>query len=70
MEAYEDCIGATSTSDAPWYVVPADDKDNARIIVSQIVVDTLKSLKLSYPKTSLKRKQELGAIRKLLEKDV
>jgi len=69
MKAYEDCIGATSTADAPWYIVPADDKENARIIVSQIVVDTLKSLKLSYPKTPQKRKEELKSIRKLLEKN-
>ena len=69
MKAYEDCIGATSTKDAPWYIVPADDKENARIIVSQIVVDTLKSLKLSYPKTPAKRKEELKSIRKLLEEE-
>ncbi|HUI30465.1 MAG TPA: ADP-polyphosphate phosphotransferase [Candidatus Acidoferrales bacterium] len=68
MKAYEDCIAATSTEDAPWYVIPADDKENARIIVSQVVVDTLKSLKLSYPKTPEKRKKELESIRKMLEK--
>ena len=42
IEAYEECLSATSTRDAPWYVVPADDKENARLIVSQIVLDTLK----------------------------
>jgi PPK2 family polyphosphate:nucleotide phosphotransferase len=69
MKAYEDCIAATSTDDAPWYVIPADNKENARIIVSQIVVDTFRSLKLSYPKTPQKRKEELESIRKMLEKD-
>src|SRR5689334_5245286 len=52
MDAYADCLGATSTDEAPWYVVPADDKENARLIVSQIVVDTLDGLKMSYPKVS------------------
>ena len=52
MKAYEACLGATSTNDAPWYVVPADDKQNARLIVSQIVLDTFEDLKMSYPKVS------------------
>ena len=68
MAAYEACLGATSTHHAPWYAVPADDKENARAIVSQIVLDTLKELKMAYPKTSAKRKEELESIRKLLEK--
>ena len=55
-------------SDAPWYVVPADDKENARLIVSQIVLDTFEDLKMAYPKTSAERKQELLAIRKQLSK--
>ena len=68
MKAYEECLGATSTSDAPWYVVPADDKENARLIVSQIVLDTFEGLKMTYPKTSEKRRQELQLIRKQLAK--
>ena len=68
MRAYEDCLGATSTRDAPWYIVPADDKENARLIVSRIVLDTLEGLKMSYPKTSAKRRQELQAIRRRLLK--
>ena len=64
--AYEECLGATSTSDAPWYVVPADDKENARLIVSQIVLDTLDGLKMSYPKASAERMQQLQSIRKQL----
>jgi PPK2 family polyphosphate:nucleotide phosphotransferase len=67
MKAYEDCIEATSTDDAPWYVVPADDKKNARLIVSQILVDTLKGLKMTYPEASAERRQELESIRKKLE---
>jgi polyphosphate kinase 2 (PPK2 family) len=66
MQAYEECITATSTTDSPWYIVPADDKENARLIVSQIVLDTLEGLKMSYPKTSPERLQELQEIRKQL----
>jgi PPK2 family polyphosphate:nucleotide phosphotransferase len=68
MKAFEACLRATSTHHAPWYVVPADDKENARLIVSQIVVDTLKELKMAYPKSTAKRRQELKSIRKLLTK--
>jgi PPK2 family polyphosphate:nucleotide phosphotransferase len=66
MAAYEDCLSATSTRDAPWYVVPADDKANARLIVSEIIVDTLEGLKMAYPKTSAKHRRELLSIRKRL----
>jgi PPK2 family polyphosphate:nucleotide phosphotransferase len=68
MKAYEACLNATSTHHAPWYVVPADDKENARLIVSQIVLDALNDLKMAYPKTTSKRRQELKSIRKLLER--
>jgi PPK2 family polyphosphate:nucleotide phosphotransferase len=68
MRAYEDCLHATSTRHAPWYVVPADDKENARLIVSQIVLDSLHELKMAYPKTTAKRQRELESIRKLLTK--
>jgi len=68
MKAYEECLGATSTSDCPWYVVPADNKENARLIVSQIVVDTLEALKMSFPKTDAKHRRELQAIRESLVK--
>jgi polyphosphate kinase 2 (PPK2 family) len=68
MEAYEDCFHATSTRHAPWYIVPADDKENARLMVSQIVLDTLEDLKIAYPKITAKRRLELQAIRKLLVK--
>jgi PPK2 family polyphosphate:nucleotide phosphotransferase len=68
IKAYEECLSATSTHDAPWYVVPADDKENARLIVSQIVVEAFEGLKMTYPKTTEKRRQELQLIRKQLSK--
>ena len=68
MKAYEECLNATSTHHAPWYVVPADDKENARVIVSQIILDVFNELKMAYPKTTVERRQELESIRKLLEK--
>ncbi len=45
MQAYESCLSATSTHHAPWYVIPADDKENARLIISRVILDTLKSLR-------------------------
>jgi len=68
MKAYEECLSATSTRDAPWYVVPADDKENARLIVSQIVLDTFEGLKMTFPETSANRRRELLSIRKQLFK--
>ena len=68
MAAYEACLHATSTHHAPWYVVPADDKQNARLIVSRILLDALEDLKLAYPKTTAKRRAELQSIAKLLAK--
>ena len=67
-EAFEDCLNATSPHHAPWYVVPADDKENARLIVSRIILDALKGLKMAYPKTTEKRRLELQSIRKQLAK--
>ena len=64
--AYEKSLSATSTEYAPWYVVPADDKENAWLIVSSIIVDTLKDLKMFYPKLDAKRRQELQSMRRLL----
>jgi PPK2 family polyphosphate:nucleotide phosphotransferase len=68
MKAYEGCFHATSTHHAPWYIVPADDKENARLIVSQIVLDALGEIKMAYPKTIANRRFELRAIKKLLVK--
>jgi PPK2 family polyphosphate:nucleotide phosphotransferase len=67
-KAYEECLHATSTHHTPWYVVPADDKDNARLIVSRIVIDALDDLKMAYPKTTAKRRRELKSIGELLAK--
>jgi PPK2 family polyphosphate:nucleotide phosphotransferase len=66
MTAYEECLQATSTHDSPWYIVPADGKHNARLIVSQILLDTFDELKMAYPKATPKREQELQSIRKQL----
>jgi PPK2 family polyphosphate:nucleotide phosphotransferase len=67
MVAYEDCLRATSTAFAPWYVVPADGKKNARLIISHIIVDTLSSLALAYPQPSQERLDEMQRIRRELE---
>jgi polyphosphate kinase 2 (PPK2 family) len=66
MKVYQDCLSRTTTRDAPWYAVPADDKQDTRLIVSQIVLDTLSALKMNYPETNAKRLRELQAIRKRL----
>lgn len=65
-KAYEACLSATSTATAPWHVVPADDKENARLIVSRIILDTLKQLRMSYPRADKARRKELRSIRKRL----
>ncbi|WP_024870546.1 ADP-polyphosphate phosphotransferase [Tolumonas lignilytica] len=66
MDAYEKCLSATSTETAPWYVVPADDKENARLIISRVILETLKKLDMHYPETDAERHQELQAIRQRL----
>ncbi|MBS0643659.1 MAG: polyphosphate kinase 2 family protein [Proteobacteria bacterium] len=66
MRAYEQCLGATSTHHAPWYIVPADDKRDARLIISQVIVETLERLQMAYPAVSAERRKELKAIRKRL----
>jgi PPK2 family polyphosphate:nucleotide phosphotransferase len=66
MKAFEACLTATSTDHAPWYVVPADDKKNARLIMSEIILDRMKQLHMSYPKVSKERRKELKAIRQRL----
>jgi PPK2 family polyphosphate:nucleotide phosphotransferase len=69
MKAYEKCLSATSTQDAPWYAIPADDKRNARLIVSQVIVDTLAGLRMTYPQPDAKRRMELQQIRARLVKE-
>ncbi len=66
MKAYEACLAATSTRQAPWYVVPADDKENARLIVSAIILEAFKRLGVRYPRVTPERKRELQAIRRKL----
>lgn len=66
--AYEECLTATSTEESPWFVVPADDKLNARLIISQVVCEALKDLKMEYPKSDPKRLLELKRLRRQLVK--
>ncbi len=66
MDTYGACLSATSSDATPWYVVPADDKKNARLIVSQIVLDTVNDLPMNYPKVSAAHRKELAAIKKNL----
>jgi PPK2 family polyphosphate:nucleotide phosphotransferase len=67
MKAYEACLSATSTRIAPWYVVPADDKENARLIASEVIVDAMKSLKMRYPASDPGRQRQLRSLRRQLE---
>ncbi len=69
MQAYEACMSATSTATAPWYVVPADDKKNARLIIANVILETFKSLKMHYPVTDATGRQELLAIREQLQNE-
>jgi len=66
QRAFEDAVNATGTKDAPWHVIPADDKKTARLLVSEIVREELRNLKLSYPKVSPDRRSELQNYRKQL----
>jgi PPK2 family polyphosphate:nucleotide phosphotransferase len=68
--AYESAIAATSTRHGPWYVVPADDKRNARLIVARTIVRALQKLDLRYPAVDAKRRRELLAIRRQLARRV
>ncbi|MEZ4825469.1 MAG: polyphosphate kinase 2 family protein [Bacteroidia bacterium] len=69
MKAYEECINATSSPEAPWYVVPADDKSNMRLIVSQIILEHMHQLDMKYPEVSEARKAEFEKFRQMLEND-
>lgn len=66
MKAYEQCLSATSTEEAPWYIVPADDKNNMRLIVSRIIVDSLKELEMAFPLLDKTQRREQDKIRKEL----
>jgi PPK2 family polyphosphate:nucleotide phosphotransferase len=69
MAAYEDAVRHTATPDAPWYVVPADNKWFTQLVVASAIVDTLRELRLTYPRVSGRRKQELLAAKRLLERN-
>jgi PPK2 family polyphosphate:nucleotide phosphotransferase len=68
QEAYEDMIRHTSTKDAPWFVLPADNKWFTRIAVASAVIEALDSLNLSFPRVDEAKKKELAAARETLEK--
>jgi PPK2 family polyphosphate:nucleotide phosphotransferase len=68
MDAYEHCLRETSSEDAPWFVVPADDKENARLIVSQVILEAMEALKMTYPATTPARRKELLKFRRQLLK--
>ena len=69
VRAYEACLSATSTPASPWYIIPADDKPNARLIMSKVILDTLQSLKMGSLQPGPERRRELRKIRKLLLKE-
>ncbi len=69
MKAYEECLSATSSTEAPWYAIPADDKANARLLVSGIILETLRGMNLSFPSVGHKQQQELRRLRAKLAKD-
>ena len=68
MRAYEDCLSSTSSDDSPWYVIPADDKENARLMIADIIVDTMRGLQLQYPVLDSRRQKELNAAKRSLLK--
>ncbi len=69
MKAYEDAMEKTSTEDAPWFIVPADHKWFTRIVVSNIIIEKMESLKMEYPKVSEAHRESLLEAKKLLENE-
>lgn len=67
MKAYEDCLEATSKKNAPWYVIPADDKKNARLIISQVILEAFDDMELQYPNVTEDHREELLRIKGDLE---
>lgn len=67
MKAYGKCLSATSSAQAAWYIVPADDKENARLIVSQVILETMATLEMRYPRIGAARRQELAKLRRALQ---
>ena len=68
-KAYEDCIAATTTRETPWYIVPADDKQTARLLVSRIIVEAMEDLNLKFPEAVADRQKELQELRKAVMED-
>ncbi len=66
-KAYESCLNATSTKEAPWYIVPADNKADTRLIISKIILDTLEKLQMKYPEADKSRRKELDEALRLLK---
>jgi PPK2 family polyphosphate:nucleotide phosphotransferase len=66
QKAYERCIRETSTKLNPWYIVPGDDKENARLMISQILVERFRQLKLTYPKLNAAQKNKIAKLKKQL----
>jgi PPK2 family polyphosphate:nucleotide phosphotransferase len=70
MAAYQDMIEATATENAPWHIIPADDKKNMRLLVAEVLIDRFKALNLKYPETSAKKAEQLkGLIEIIKEQD-
>lgn len=67
QKAFEDCINATATKKCPWYVIPADDKKNMRLIVGKIIGEEMKKLDMHYPETSPERAAELQKFIEIIE---
>ena len=68
-KAYEECLSGTSTREAPWHIVPADDKLTSRLFVSHIILETLREFDMSFPVTTSERRKELQAMREQLESE-
>lgn len=69
QKAYQEVMDDTSKEDAPWYVIPADDKKNARLIISQIVLNQMRKLKMRYPRGDDETQGELKECKRILESD-
>jgi PPK2 family polyphosphate:nucleotide phosphotransferase len=69
MKAYRHALEATSTDDSPWYVIPADDKKNARLMVAKVISETLRQLDPKIPDVSDEQRAELQKVRTILENE-
>lgn len=70
MKAYEACIAATSSAQAPWYVIPADDKENARLLIADAILDTLRDMSPAFPQLDAEQQRQLRqAKRELLAEE-